>query len=226
MARLIGAAMIAICAWQVRASTDCTPSCLGLEEGSRIQDPEDCRSYFVCLEDELPSDSSITCPTGQYFDSTSGSCSESKPETCRPCSHCRTRCSDAINDLLSNPMDCSSFFVCLLGSPIKTNCDANEYFDGTSCTSDPDSCCNPCLAYCPQGGIEAYDPYDCTMYYLCEEEGVPDETHHKQCPPENPVYDRDLYRCGQGDVNCMDESNSSSINPCPTSLDAEISWSY
>lgn len=189
------------------ATSDCAVNCTGVETGTKFADPEDCRNFYICLEDGEPSDMPVACENSLYFDVSSSSCSDTAPASCEPCNYCHSRCEPGITDLIADPMDCQKYYVCLaLDNIIPATCENNTYFNGSSCVDDDTVCCNPCAVYCPRGGIEIYDPQDCNMYYLCESEGYPTENYHFLCPDDKPFFDRKTFRCIDSDDVCE--------NPC------------
>ena len=136
----------------------------------------------------------ISCPTGQYFESSHAvpRCdliTEAEPGFCdNSCSPCEVFYSHS-GDLTPDPYDCSNFYVCLDGGVlIETSCSTNQYYDYRSgfCQDDPAMCydfCDNCTAYCTTVGNVA-DPMDCTSFYQCN----PPDLIHYLCPA-NYVFD-------------------------------------
>ncbi|XP_063852011.1 peritrophin-48-like [Scylla paramamosain] len=164
----------------------CHPDCSGHSEGDFVEDPMDCTQFYVCVHENEPSQHPIACepPTG-VFDPVNGICVSG--DTCdSSCSGgaCHIRCRGD-EDRVANPQNCREYFQCDgnldLQGPVRCPSE-RPYFDGWNCVEDSWKCCVPeCSPYCHAGDVQIIDPYDCTKYYICTEEGPPQEANHHSC---------------------------------------------
>ncbi|XP_053632543.2 peritrophin-44-like [Cherax quadricarinatus] len=165
----------------------CEPDCAGATPGTLVEDPANCTRYYVCLDDDLPTENPLSCPSGTSFDNSSLSCTGSVPcdPSCTP-AVCHLTCNNSITvDSISDPMDCSIYYVCSNGDVFgPMECPASTpYFDGETCVNDKSACCGDlCVPYCQPGEIQVPDPIDCTKYYVCPETGAVKPEYHFTCP--------------------------------------------
>ncbi|RXG61428.1 hypothetical protein Avbf_16330 [Armadillidium vulgare] len=136
---------------------NCNPKerCENGYQGNKVPNPEDCFSYYLCLEDKqgnyFPSDNPIKCPDGSYYDAYYNGCyygstcertpyfdgSECSKESyvcCDCCDECTPYCDDTYLEI-ADPYDCRSYYLCLTkGFPTDDNrytCKEGEYFDAS-----------------------------------------------------------------------------------------------
>ncbi len=180
--------------------SDCTP-------GDKVPNPVNCRQYYECLEDCVPSDPVFDCPDGTKFDVNTAACQPGSGNvTCGTCTPpCKFTCTEGYTGLVADREDCQVAYLCQFDPPLTTNCGTNMYFDGTSCQADETQCCDECQVYCEAAYIEILDPYDCKAYYYCTEEGWP--------LPE------DRYLCDDGEMfvdgHCQATTNMADCyQPC------------
>ncbi|XP_069179291.1 uncharacterized protein [Procambarus clarkii] len=184
------------------AAGNCEPFCPSPPPPTRmVADPLDCTRYYLCLgDDNLPSDSSIACPTGESFDPTTFACKFQL--SCLPScdlQFCHLQCNTAVMNIF-DPNNCSIFYQCVGGLPIGPFvCPVHlPYFDGQSCGTDKSTCCSdPCLAYCFEEDMEIPDPHDCTRYYICTGTGPATEKEHQTCS-SGSNFDVSTGRCVAG----------------------------
>lgn len=166
----------------------CQPDCSGHSEGDYVEDPLDCKKFYVCVHENEPSEHPIACqpPTG-VFDPVNGMCVSG--DTCvSSCGGgaCHLRCRGD-QDLVSNPENCREYFQCDKDLNLQgpKRCPSERpYFDGWSCVEDSWKCCVPeCSPYCHTGDVQIIDPYDCTKFYICSGEGPAQEANHYSCDP-------------------------------------------
>jgi len=160
----------------------------GVEDGTKIPNPSDCYSYYVCSDPEgdeeyEPSDAPVPCPDGQYFDPTKtstaikGECKSegsTGPANCDLCNPCAVECPEEAGVLIPDPFDCSGYYVCLQDSIPRGQCPMGKIFDVTNrtCASVKDGAkcydeCDPCEPYCIEEG-RIPNPMDCRSYFYCE----------------------------------------------------------
>ncbi len=163
--------------------SDCTP-------GLKVPDPFNCRQYYVCLEDCVPSDPVFDCGDGYMFDTWEDACiDETADYTCGICTPaCKFTCTQGYEGLIAVRGDCQSAYLCSFDPPLMTTCNTspNLYFDGTTCQSNETLCCDPCQVFCEAAYIETLDPTDCTAFYFCSDVGYPQA--------------EDRYLCDEGEM--------------------------
>ncbi|XP_053632548.1 uncharacterized protein [Cherax quadricarinatus] len=160
----------------------CTPDCTGKNAGDKVADPLSCSNYYICLWDDTPSDHPFPCDAGMIF-GPDGNCVSGTD--CTPScevSVCPITCNSTYS-MISDPFDCSTYYICLPSDIPALTCPSDTpYFNGETCVKDIGVCCQvSCTPYCGPGIVEAPDPLDCSRYYLCLEEGVPNPGYHYQC---------------------------------------------
>ncbi|RXG55603.1 hypothetical protein Avbf_15917 [Armadillidium vulgare] len=181
---------------------ECDPEeqCKNYFKGYDVKDPNDCYSYYVCMEDvqgnTFPSDNSIKCQDGYYY---IGFCTSGS--TCKnECLNlCRTECTDYNFERVADVKDCSSFYLCLPGrQKAHHKCPHwKPYFDGFQCSNNKFVCCHSsedCTPYCTDSYYQIADPYDCRSYYYCSSEGIPVDEDRYTCK-EGKYFEPYIGRC-------------------------------
>lgn len=101
---------------------------------------------------------------------------------------------------MGDPFDCSVYYRCesqRLVGPLLCPDDA-PHFNGKRCAEDQSQCCrHPCVPLCWAKGIQIPDPYNCSMYYICAEEGEPSAELYFPCRPDD-VFDAAAGQCVPG----------------------------
>lgn len=174
-----------MCATAVNGLDVCAPDCTNKGPGEMVVDPNDCTRFYFCLTDEMPSDSSVPCEEGHIFDSSSGSCVPGT-DCVSICSSkkCSYVCDDNL-EVVSDPLNCGQYYFCLpsgVEGPILCPND-RPFFNGETCVNKYECCSNPCVPHCAAAGSQIPDPKNCSMFYVCLEEGPPSEGLHFPCPP-------------------------------------------
>ncbi|XP_050699912.1 peritrophin-48-like isoform X3 [Eriocheir sinensis] len=176
------------------------PNCAGCDAGTLVPDPENCRSYYICIDDARPS-LAFDCPDGQVFNAASHACE--KGDECEECpvvpptGSCSYECPVTGSGLISSITDCHSYYECKEGKVTGSGtCDASKpFFNGEECQTDVRLCCH-CHPYCTEAdalGTVVEDPLDCRSYYLCiDPSAVP--TTHGTCP-DGEHFDYLLQGC-------------------------------
>ncbi|RXG52992.1 hypothetical protein Avbf_16668 [Armadillidium vulgare] len=184
---------------------DCNPKkkCESGYEGRKVADPEDCFSYYLCLEDSegnyFPSDNTIRCNQGYFFNAYTSNCNAGSTCENQCVNLCLEDCTSYTYEKVADFKDCSSFYLCSPGR-IKTHhkCPSTTpYFDGSECSEESYvccDCCDECTPYCKDTNLEIADPYDCRSYYLCLIEGFPTNDYRYTCK-EGEYFDASLGRC-------------------------------
>ncbi|KAK8747987.1 hypothetical protein OTU49_016255 [Cherax quadricarinatus] len=174
------------------------PDCSDKPPGAMEADPHNCLGYYVCLGSGNIYETPLTCPDGYYYNPTDHKCQQIVDGT-YPCPQacdaiCPYTCSDS--DRIYDPLDCSKYYFCYEGSPLHMSCpNQTPYFNGTSCTTNSDSCCSyPCPPYCPKKGKWVPHGQDCHKYYICIEVGTPSDDSLLTCP-DSQVYDYKVSHC-------------------------------
>ncbi|XP_045119428.1 peritrophin-48-like isoform X2 [Portunus trituberculatus] len=205
----------------------CSPDCTGHSFLDQVADPNNCTYYYVCLDDGIPSDHSVPCDEGKYFNETQGGCVEETTPCENTCGSggggepldCKLTCKfDAGSGQLEyiSDIDCSKYHVCFAGSvqgPF-TCPPEHSFFDGSKCGDDDANCCHRiCKPYCTTDdlGKVVPDPNDCHRFYLCiEGDAVPDEIYGFDCPV-GKNFNLQLGEC-TSDAECVKICNSNSSN--------------
>jgi hypothetical protein len=208
----------------------CYPSCDNssgtLVEGSKVPNPFDCTTFYVCSDVDgdgtlETSDSPISCPEGTYFDPSYTTCLSIPTDGssyCTACNPCEVVCTeDELGAPLPDPYDCSSYFVCLAGGSLAhVDCGPDEGFDylQSECVGvDNARCfesCDPCGIYCTEEG-RVPNPSDCHSYLYCEP-GV--GTASFTCPADMH-YDANSEECVEGE-ECDNQCSGSGNTNVPT----------
>ncbi|XP_069178931.1 peritrophin-48-like [Procambarus clarkii] len=176
-----------LCVTHVLAQINCDPDCSGSAASDKVPDPLNCTQYYICLAPNLASDAPVSCPEGQDFVDTA--CADPAPDDppCKPTctlNPCHLTCAADL-EKISDPKSCNNYYYCVGTSAVgPVECPVGTpYFDGTICGTDDTKCCGDlCIPYCYPKVVEAPDPYDCTRYYMCPEEGLASELNHNTCP--------------------------------------------
>ncbi|ROT81206.1 uncharacterized protein [Penaeus vannamei] len=216
--------------------TECTPDSAGppsLPEGRAltpchftcsapleiINDQSNCSAFHVCLPD---GPKPFTCPGNTYFHWESQTCVEDIGVCCSV--SCTPICT-SVGVQIPDPTDCTKFYVCIeIGQPseaVHLTCPSGKFFDAEAqrCLADAECevvCATdvtttspaPCTPFCSTVGVQIADPNDCTKFYVCIEQGFPDESVHVSCRPTEH-FDPETGRCVEGD-ECVSQCGDSS----------------
>ncbi|XP_071528222.1 peritrophin-44-like [Panulirus ornatus] len=196
----------------VSLEVSCTPTCQENDEpGTFVADPTNCQRYYVCLQGGHVSDFTEECEDGMLFDGDDRQC---KPEagnvTCHVCSpSCLLTCpADSMGpSLIADPSSCNKYYICIPGKDtIAQTCnDDTPFFNGDTCTASEAECCDLCTPFCSQAYTQIPDPANCTNFYFCGVEGIPD--------------DSSLYHCATGNFDGKEgicKENAPCEEPCGT----------
>lgn len=166
----------------------CPPDCSGKVLGDKVINPNNCSEYYICIGDGVPTDHAVPCDAGSHFDEAVADCVANTGDPCvSPCGgsgSCHLTCNGTL-DIVSDVTDCSQYFLCIPGGtegPYKCPLE-HPFFDGQECGNDNTKCCSGlCEAICEAPNTIIPDPWDCTRFYFCDENGPPEETLHFKCP--------------------------------------------
>ncbi|XP_069991229.1 mucin-22-like [Penaeus vannamei] len=217
--------------------TECTPDSAGppsLPEGRAltpchftcstpleiINDQSSCSAFHVCFPDGPMGP--FTCPGNTYFHWESQTCVEDIGVCCSV--SCTPICT-SVGVQIPDPTDCTKFYVCIeIGQPseaVHLTCPSGKFFDAEAqrCLADAECevvCATdvtttspaPCTPFCSTVGVQIADPNDCTRFYVCIEQGFPDESVHVSCRPTEH-FDPETGRCVEGD-ECVSQCGDSS----------------
>ncbi|XP_042242038.1 uncharacterized protein LOC121879448 [Homarus americanus] len=115
-------------------------------------------------------------------------------------------------DKVRDPTDCTKYYVCinaggqLIPSTEPEDCTDGDYFEYHRSRCEPISgapvnfcspLCNPCVPYCEHAGQLTPDPFDCSIYYVCLDDG---HLLQQDCP-----YDAGYFNFRTGD--CVDDDS-------------------
>ncbi|KAK4323951.1 hypothetical protein Pmani_005410 [Petrolisthes manimaculis] len=178
----------------------CKPAdCGGALAGDPIGSLCDCSKYYICLTDNVISDTPITCPPeAPYFDPNIPGFCGNDPSNCPTSAtgSCPVMCADLGSGTppapIIDPTDCTKYYICQneTSDPIgPVTCQPDTpWFNGAECVSDQAGCCAGSSALCePYCTVDdqykqIIDPLNCTNYYICMAEGPPSELYHLSCP--------------------------------------------
>ncbi|XP_051864029.1 tenascin isoform X5 [Drosophila albomicans] len=129
-------------------------------EGVVSPDPDDCASYFQCLDGAIIKEK---CSSGSYFDSSWDVCVIDVDGICTPAT---VNCTEG--ELEVNPFNSCGYLKCLNGSITEVNCTSGNYFNSTlmTCTIDENGICSAIDDECIEGEIEE-NPEDPCGYFEC-----------------------------------------------------------
>ncbi|KAH8311228.1 hypothetical protein KR044_005041, partial [Drosophila immigrans] len=209
------------------------------DEGAVSLDPEDCSSYFECLDGAIIQQK---CSTGSYFDSSWEVCVIDADGICKPAA---VNCTEG--ELEENPFNSCGYLKCLNGSVAEINCTSGRYFNSTlkTCLVDENGICSAIDENCIEGEIEensddpcgylkcvngSFEDVNCTSgsYFnaslrvcLIDENGICSSVHDDCIEgeiEENPDDPCGYLKCVNGsleDVNCTSGSYfNSSLKIC------------
>ncbi|XP_063615192.1 mucin-2-like [Penaeus indicus] len=228
-----------------RALTPCHFTCRDSLE--MINDKSSCNAFHLCLPDGPLGP--ITCPGNTYFHWESQTCVEDSGVCCSV--SCTPMCT-SVGVQIPDPIDCARFYVCVeTGQPsedVHLTCPSGTFFDAEThrCLADVEceavcapgvttTSAAPCTPFCSTAGVQIADPNDCTKFYICIEQGFPDEDVHGSCRPTEH-FDPETGRCAEGgecvsqcgastgptDTTSVSESTGTDTIPpeTPTTIDA------
>ncbi|XP_017144344.1 tenascin [Drosophila miranda] len=129
-------------------------------EGSVEADPQDCASYFQCLDSVILHQQ---CPAGAYYEASYQVCVIDDKGICSPASN---KCIEG--ELTEDPADCAGYLQCIDGDFVKQKCAPGSYFNLISkiCLVDGNVSCSPQQERCNDGELSG-DPEDCARYLQC-----------------------------------------------------------
>ncbi|KAK4300996.1 hypothetical protein Pmani_026840 [Petrolisthes manimaculis] len=178
----------------------CVPECMGIADGMNVVDPKNCYRYYTC-QNEIANAVPHQCSVLQYFDATTKQCVTGQ---C-PRANCVPACKfESVGpSQLAHRTDCNKYYLYDgIGQPKELFCPTNSYFNGDTCTSDPNECCAPCLVYCESKDIYVSDPLDCNRFYYCQEDAYfPEELDLFACPV-GEFYSTFSRQCTTEDSSC------------------------
>ncbi|ROT65560.1 peritrophin-44-like protein [Penaeus vannamei] len=214
------------CASAVNCLEVCAPDCTGKAPGERVVDPKDCTQYYYCLVGEMPTDSPVPCEEGHVFDTATGSC-VSGTDCTDLCSskECNYVCNDNL-EVVSDPLNCGQYYFCLpSGEEGPIYCpDDRPFFNGETCVNTYECCSDPCAPYCVAPGSQIPDPKNCSMFYVCLEEGPPSEDLHFSCP-DGANFDVTVGFCFEGaqcQFLCIDPPSTTESTTITTTTESTM----
>ncbi|XP_002030206.2 chitin-binding domain protein cbd-1 [Drosophila sechellia] len=169
------------------------PTCV---DGEITPNPDDCAGYLECVNGN---EVILTCPDGDYFNSTLNQCVE---DTCGVCISCTEGSKKA--DL----NDCSKFQICVNGKYVPQSCAAGYYWNvlNKECEVD-DGQCNGNGTTCTDGELKV-DPTNCAGYLACSN----GNWVSKQCA-DGAYFNVTLESCVPDDEGICVKCNEGSTKP-------------
>ncbi|XP_047484363.1 peritrophin-44-like [Penaeus chinensis] len=188
-----------VCASAVDSLEVCAPDCTNKVPGDMVVDPKDCTQFYYCLANQMPNEYPIPCEEGHVFDTATGSCVPGT-ECTNLCSskECNYVCNDNLK-VVSDPLDCGQYYLCSPSGAVgPLQCPDNRpFFNGEACINKYECCSDPCTPYCVAAGSQIPDPKNCSMFYVCLEDGPPSEDLHFSCP-DGANFDVTVGFCFEG----------------------------
>ncbi|KMY99116.1 fibrillin-1 [Drosophila simulans] len=169
------------------------PTCV---DGEITPNPDDCAGYLECVNGN---EVILTCPDGDYFNSTLNQCVE---DTCGVCISCTEGSKKA--DL----NDCSKFQICVNGKYVSQSCAAGYYWNSLNkeCEVDEGQC-NGNGTICTDGELKV-DPTNCAGYLACSN----GNWVSKQCA-DGAYFNVTLESCVPDDEGICVNCNEGSTKP-------------
>lgn len=172
--------------------------------GNLADDPFDCRRYYVCTSPSTYDGKPVGCPDGEEFDTTTKKCMDpSLPgfKCTPPCEKCTFGCVQNVMHKSANRMYGLEYYECDEHGNIAATiqCDTNApYFDGFECQTDIHRTCSCRPPQCSHEDVLNKelrpDYFNCTNFYHCNFEGLPDETCLDRCHP-GTIFSRVNHKC-------------------------------
>ncbi|EDV30393.1 uncharacterized protein Dana_GF23266 [Drosophila ananassae] len=174
------------------------------QEGFLEADPEDCGSYFQCLNEE---NLHLTCPEGTYFEDKNQVCVVDELKICPE--NAPRSCIEGLVE--QDPDNCAGYLECVNGVIVKEKCPSGSYFNTvlSLCVMDENGVCANATSQCTDGAISA-DPDDCAGYLNC----VSGRPESKKCPSGS--YFEPVYK------TCIIDSNGVCVQPPAICTEGEI----
>ncbi|XP_037904525.1 fibrillin-3-like [Hermetia illucens] len=170
------------------------PSCGNYPNGTFIQNLNDCRGYYLCLNGRTISGS---CGDNEYFDTHEGTCKVGNCPTDvteAPVTESVICSPECYGTYVADPTDCSNYYICYFSIPVRQTCPDGQYFDTANrvCSADRGQCKLTARDISPvchgQHGTLVSHPTDCKRFYIC----VNGETIPYQCKSDEFFNDKTL----------------------------------
>ncbi|XP_058448281.1 proteoglycan 4-like [Malaya genurostris] len=217
------------------------PSCDGLEDGTRLPDPDNCRKYYECKKEEAkhktcaPKHKSFDYILLKCVDTEEARCYDSSVTTVEPTTKAPEPSCDVLEDgtRLPDPDNCRKYYECKKGKAKHKTCspkhksfdyillecvDTEEArcYDSSITTVEPTTKAPEPSCDGLEDGTRLPDPDNCRKYYECKKE----EAKHKTCAPKHKSFDYILLKCvDTEEARCYD-SSATTPEPSTTTTDA------
>ncbi|XP_045125759.1 uncharacterized protein LOC123513015 [Portunus trituberculatus] len=182
-------------------AVDC--SHYGSAVGNFGDNPFDCHNYYVCTSISTYVGDPVSCPSGEAFDTNTKTCMDPTLPgfSCTPpCEQCTFDCALSVMGKAALRMYGLEYYVCDKHGSIVTTvkCDPETYFDGQGCQADIHKTCSCRPPHCTHDDVRNNrlkpDYFNCTNFYHCNFEGLPDETCLDRCP-SGEIFSRINHKC-------------------------------
>ncbi|XP_017012322.2 peritrophin-48 [Drosophila takahashii] len=120
-------ALLVACAAPATADVNVTALCLLVSNGNYVASQSDCSTYYQCQGSTF---TTMSCPTGYYFDKNAQQCTGSVPSTCTsstsPC------LGKAVGTFAASSTSCGGYYYCGASGAQSGSCPAGENFNPTT----------------------------------------------------------------------------------------------
>ncbi|XP_017080218.1 uncharacterized protein DDB_G0271670 [Drosophila eugracilis] len=120
-------ALLVACAAPATADLNVTALCLLVSSGNYVASQSDCSTYYQC---QGSSYTTLSCPTGYYFDKNTQQCTGSVPSTCtsntNPCQ------GKAVGTFAASSSSCGGYYYCGAAGAVSGSCPTGENFNPTT----------------------------------------------------------------------------------------------
>ncbi|KAH8303648.1 hypothetical protein KR018_009424, partial [Drosophila ironensis] len=186
--------------------------CRLFKNGTVVRKPGSCDQYLLCYDGE---GYVKTCPNGQSFDATKGSCVASLQNSHL---YCGNRCDSKDGVWVADPTECHKYFYCDDGVPLAGVCPLYQHFNESaqSCMYGLESQCVDVNNICELVPVSTkfLDEEDCSYYYECDKNG---NHNRKTCRSKTKIEYFDVESGACVEANKVQCAAHSKENVCSAS---------
>ncbi|XP_016991144.2 peritrophin-48 [Drosophila rhopaloa] len=210
-------ALLVACAAPATADLNVTALCLLVRSGSYVASQTECSTYYQCQGSQV---TTLTCPTGYYFDKNAQQCTGTVPSTCidsnNPCQ------GKAVGSFAGTTTSCGGYYYCGSSGAVRGNCPAGENFNPTTMacvyannypcrtSSDSDTAASVLtlnLCNLIKNGVYFGSPSNCSGWNFCQ-----DNVLRSGSCAKGFVYNVAASNCGYQTISsCSQVTNDPSL---------------
>ncbi|XP_055620278.1 uncharacterized protein LOC129764806 [Toxorhynchites rutilus septentrionalis] len=192
----------------------------------RFPVPNTCDRFILCVSGVQSQDQ---CPTGLQFDHVKEQCNLASVVGCAADITCSPTDDPASPTLIPHPHDCTVYFICVAGEPIKQVCPEGTEFNGNHCDMPENAECPPATGskvnfpfpHYSKASVESEkcsgnvgikyipDSEDCMYYYMC----MNDKAVRYSCE-KGLIFDEELLKCDNPESAVCIRDKAVETNPC------------